>query len=704
MIDNHSAEKYVLIKPKFTRNLNDNQNNNPNSFQSPLRNIIQKYIKLYGNEYDNIIDSSILKENLKVTSLPNGSNNSLEKYEKESIEHDNLNNPEFNYPLINSKTAKVLDRENHHIVSNVVRTSYNHWKWNKTKKKAKYKKYKFSHEGSFSSITTQAPHKNIKREIRTYETVFKIINYIFLFIIIFSNTMVIMAYSKFQKLRSITNRFVISLAVADLCVGLSRSSQEILEFIDPTSESKPYAYRCLLFGTFPTTMNVASLLSLLGVTIDRYISVVNPLRYNSIMREKLANSIIVSAWGTAFFIIFIVPHFFYIKPGRGFCNYPYLYKYLLITYSILYVTILLIISLFYAKIFYECHKHLLQTMFSDNFSQRVTSQNAAYTQKDLALQPVTNEDRNSLESASSYKTENDYLQHHSSLDSRTQQLKPLMEEQNVPADLGDAVNKIEPTNLPNIPAKAATTELHSIIKRTEGLTKNEQTNPLLDKTNPIANSSHLSRPLLKTRTVSINDEQAKSNLASDNDQKSLTRRDSSSSKKINEQYKRRESAGVIIASKTTIMIAIIVGTFALLGLPLQIVEYILVFNSNNVKNLELFFIVHGVCVLLYYLNSAVNPYIYAWKNSDFRDGFKQILTCSGIFAKDNYTFRHLYGDPRSSHSSSVLRMSRMFSFLGKNNDKNISTHKNNNSFLPKSPPRIPKTDKNLTTPIQDIML
>ncbi|CAK9302031.1 unnamed protein product [Gordionus sp. m RMFG-2023] len=246
MIDNHSAEKYVLIKPKFTRNLNDNQNNNPNSFQSPLRNIIQKYIKLYGNEYDNIIDSSILKENLKVTSLPNGSNNSLEKYEKESIEHDNLNNPEFNYPLINSKTAKVLDRENHHIVSNVVRTSYNHWKWNKTKKKAKYKKYKFSHEGSFSSITTQAPHKNIKREIRTYETVFKIINYIFLFIIIFSNTMVIMAYSKFQKLRSITNRFVISLAVADLCVGLSRSSQEILEFIDPTSESKPYAYRLLI--------------------------------------------------------------------------------------------------------------------------------------------------------------------------------------------------------------------------------------------------------------------------------------------------------------------------------------------------------------------------------------------------------------------------------------------------------------------------
>lgn len=127
----------------------------------------------------------------------------------------------------------------------------------------------------------------------TVATVFVTLQFVIMMLILSGNTLVLIAYSKFRHLQTVTGKFVANLAVSDLVLGLMHPFQ-IAFFFHPELEKIEYA--CLLrFQSIYFTTTV-SLISLLCTVVDRFIAIVMPLRYHMIMSDKMAYIMIVTSW------------------------------------------------------------------------------------------------------------------------------------------------------------------------------------------------------------------------------------------------------------------------------------------------------------------------------------------------------------------------------------------------------------------------
>uniref|UniRef100_T1IJG8 G-protein coupled receptors family 1 profile domain-containing protein n=1 Tax=Strigamia maritima TaxID=126957 RepID=T1IJG8_STRMM len=119
-------------------------------------------------------------------------------------------------------------------------------------------------------------------------------------VVIGGNTLVVMAVFVHHKLRTVTNLFIVSLAVADLLVGLA-----VLPFST--------AYEVLdvwLFGTIWCKMWLAvdvwlctaSILNLCVISLDRYLAVTRPVSYPNLMSPPRAKALIAGVWCVSFII------------------------------------------------------------------------------------------------------------------------------------------------------------------------------------------------------------------------------------------------------------------------------------------------------------------------------------------------------------------------------------------------------------------
>ncbi|XP_047425053.1 adenosine A2a receptor b [Mugil cephalus] len=95
-----------------------------------------------------------------------------------------------------------------------------------------------------------------------------------------------------SNLQSITNLFVVSLAVADIAVGLLA----IPFAISISTGFCANFYGCLFIACFVLVLTQSSIFSLLAIAVDRYIAIKNPLRYNSLVTGQRAKGIIALCW------------------------------------------------------------------------------------------------------------------------------------------------------------------------------------------------------------------------------------------------------------------------------------------------------------------------------------------------------------------------------------------------------------------------
>ncbi|KAJ0019603.1 hypothetical protein NQD34_007172 [Periophthalmus magnuspinnatus] len=109
---------------------------------------------------------------------------------------------------------------------------------------------------------------------------------------VLGNVLVCWAVGLNSNLQTITNFFVVSLAVADIAVGVLAIPFAIVISTGFCSNF----YGCLFIACFVLVLTQSSIFSLLAIAIDRYIAIKIPLRYNSLVTGQRARGIIAICW------------------------------------------------------------------------------------------------------------------------------------------------------------------------------------------------------------------------------------------------------------------------------------------------------------------------------------------------------------------------------------------------------------------------
>jgi len=119
------------------------------------------------------------------------------------------------------------------------------------------------------------------------------------------NLLVITAVMRFSELRTPTNHFVVALAIADLVVGLNIPFY-VTFYFDVPYVCEPVACQIKTFVAMWATL--CSFLLLIGVAVDRYVSIIHPLTYPSVVNQRTSLTAVtcISLYSTA---IAVLPFF-----------------------------------------------------------------------------------------------------------------------------------------------------------------------------------------------------------------------------------------------------------------------------------------------------------------------------------------------------------------------------------------------------------
>ncbi|XP_054857573.1 adenosine receptor A2b [Eublepharis macularius] len=112
------------------------------------------------------------------------------------------------------------------------------------------------------------------------------------------NILVCWAVAINSTLKNATNYFLVSLAVADIAVGLLAIPFAITISVGFHTNF----YCCLFLACFVLVLTQSSIFSLLAVAVDRYLAIKIPLRYKSLVTGKRARALISILWLLSFSI------------------------------------------------------------------------------------------------------------------------------------------------------------------------------------------------------------------------------------------------------------------------------------------------------------------------------------------------------------------------------------------------------------------
>nr|XP_020471002.1 adenosine receptor A1-like [Monopterus albus] len=111
---------------------------------------------------------------------------------------------------------------------------------------------------------------------------------------IIGNFLVCLAITRNKKLRTVTNYFLVSLAVSDILVGLVAIPCAMLTDLGRPHHNLPL---CLVLLSMLMALTQSSILSLLAVAAERYMAILLPFQYQHVMSPRNAHLALLVTWG-----------------------------------------------------------------------------------------------------------------------------------------------------------------------------------------------------------------------------------------------------------------------------------------------------------------------------------------------------------------------------------------------------------------------
>nr|XP_026494874.1 adenosine receptor A3 [Vanessa tameamea] len=192
-----------------------------------------------------------------------------------------------------------------------------------------------------------APHRSPTPELHATYTSLEILVAL---VAVVGNSMVIHVFRRDRRLRRRTNYYIVSLAIADLLVGLLGIPFAILASVGLPRN----LYACLFTTSLLVMLCTISIFCLVAVSVDRYWAILHPMCYSRNVRTKTAILIISACWvagaGVGFLPLFGWHAAVDTAPGCYFVEVMD-YNYLLFLYFATIVTPSVLLAAFYAHIY-----------------------------------------------------------------------------------------------------------------------------------------------------------------------------------------------------------------------------------------------------------------------------------------------------------------------------------------------------------------